>query len=168
MKKVAILAVIAMLSMSAFAQVKISQGGIVTSFETDASITLSGKNSAEVLYDNILISIPKGQRVVISKNTQGKIFISGTDIDGIKTLGKTLSAKGFAIFVLNPKDQSVERISAEQMAKMLAQDSKKEQKDNEEEGNSFPNEQEYINTVAANQTISDVERELSPSSPDRP
>ena len=97
MKKVIMIAVAVMLSVSAFAQVKVSQGGIVTTYEKGATINIDSKYVTEVTYGNVSISIPKGKKVTISQNKAGNIIVSGYDLAGVKIFHRSSDP----IWVLN-------------------------------------------------------------------
>ena len=182
MKKVIMIAVAVMLSVSAFAQVKVSQGGIVTTYEKGATINIDSKYVTEVTYGNVSISIPKGKKVTISQNKAGNIIVSGYDLSGVKILGKEVQAEEGSVYVVNPATKTVVKTPVAQVVannqQNTANKSVQQNRNNPQtQQNNNQNHQEtalednfqdvsdYVNEVNSQQAVEDVEKQLSPSSP---
>ena len=170
MKKFAILAAIALFTMPAFAQVKVAHEGKVTSYEKGATINVTTKDIAEVYYDGVLFTIPKGKKVVMSQNKSGDILISGDNLNGVKVLGQTLRSEKPATYVINLKRNTIVRAPVQPIANTKDQN-KNNIKDTEPVGQetvvevSFPDAEDYVNEIVSEQAIQDVEGQLSPSAP---
>ena len=75
MKKLALFAVVGLfLSVTAFANIVVLQDGRMTSYEPGSNVVIKGKTTSRVLYDGVLITIPRGQKVQISKK-DGQILV---------------------------------------------------------------------------------------------
>ena len=181
MKKVIMFAVAVMLSVSAFAQVKVSQGGIVTTYEKGATINIDSKDVTEVMYGNVSISIPKGKKVIISQNKAGNIVISGYDLVGVKIMGKEVKADDASVYVVNPTTKTIVKApiaqaSANQQNTANKNNQQSSKNQNNAQNNNANNQEtavednfqdvnDYVNEVNSQQAIEDVEEQLSPSSP---
>lgn len=182
MKKIMMFVAAVMLSVAAFAQVKVSQGGIVTTYEKGATINIDSKDVTEVMYGNVSISIPKGKRVIISQNKAGNIVISGYDLVGVKIMGKEVKADDASVYVVNPTTKTIVKAPIAQASANNQQNTAN--KNNQQSSNNQKNTQnnnannqenavednfqdinDYVNEVASQQAIEDLEEELSPSSP---
>lgn len=100
MKKTLIFAVMGMfLSVSAFAGVVVFQDGKTMVYHQGSEVNVDGKTTSRVLYDGILITVPKGQKVKIKgqDSEMGKnIVVSGSNLKGVEIAGKNVSSKGQA------------------------------------------------------------------------
>ena len=107
MKKLALSAVIGLLlSTTAFANVVVFQDGKVTTYKPGTEIAINAKTTARVLYDGVLITIPQGQKVQISKE-EGKIKLFGVNMKGVEIAGKQISSKGQATVSVTPSTGEV-------------------------------------------------------------
>ncbi len=183
MKKVIMFAAAIMFSAAAFAQVTVSQGGKVTTYEKGATITIDSKDVTEVKYGKISISIPKGKRVVVSQNKAGNIVISGYDLLGVKIMGKEVQADDAAVYVVNPTTQTVTRtaiVANNVTSQNNQQNTNRNNQQNKGTQNivnnqsaqqenaaqeAFPEVNDYVNEIASQQAVENVEEQLSPSSP---
>ena len=187
MKKIAIIAAVLMLSVAAFAQVKVAQNGKITTYEKGSTINISSKDVAEVYYDGVLISIPKGKRVVISQNKAGNLLIKGDNLSGVKVAGQTLRATEPATYVVDLRNNSVvlgsdnkQDTATKATAQKTAKDNKKANKvvanNNAAQSTQsatqetvievvFPEVDQYVNEIVSEQAVQDVEEQLSPSAP---
>ena len=188
MKKLILLAVMGLfISATAFAEAVVLQDGKTTSYSQGSSIMVNGKTTTRVLYDGILITVPQGQKVQISKAKDGSILVQGKNIEGVEVAGEVLSAKGQVTFSVSPKTQKITNITSVGVENKVQTDANKKQakkqnkstvkKDNSKTANTskpavtaapvvdFPTASEYVNEVVSQQTAQDVERtETSPSS----
>lgn len=177
MKKIMMFVAAVMLSVAAFAQVRVSQGGIVTTYEKGATINIDSKDVTEVMYGNVSISIPKGKKVVISQNKAGNIVISGYDLVGVKIMGREVKADDASVYVVNPTTKTIVKAP---VAQTTANNQKNNQQNNNKQNNTqnnnannqenavednFQDVNDYVNEVASQQAKEDLEEELSPSSP---
>lgn len=113
MKKLAVFAVMGLVfATTAFANVVVFQDGQATVHKPGTGITINAKTSTRVLYEGILITIPKGQKVQISKAQKGgKIEIFGVNMKGIEVAGKQISSNGQAKVSVSPETREVASIS---------------------------------------------------------
>lgn len=178
MKKIAIIAAIVLFSVSAFAQVQVAKDGKITTYEKGSSINISSKNFAEVYYDGVLFTIPKGKRVVIGQNRAGNILIKGDNLNGVKVLGQTLKSEVPAIYIIDSNRNTVIRAP---LTQATVADNKKTStnKNNINAQNqsateavqetvievSFPEAEQFVNEIVFQQAIQDLEGQLSPSAP---
>ena len=176
MKKFAILAAIVLFTMPAFAQVKVANHGKVTTYEKGSTINVVSKDYADVYYDGVLFTIPKGKKVVFNQNKAGDILISGDNLNGVKVLGQTLKSEKPATYVISVKKNTIIRAPVQNVA-----NKKEENKEeaNKEEANkelqtvgegtiveiTFPEPEDYVNEIVSEQAIQDLEGQLSPSAP---
>ena len=110
MKKLAVSAVIALfLSTAAFANIVVFQDGKITTYKPGSEVAINAKTTARVLYDGILITVPKGQKVQISKEN-GKIKLFGINMKGVEIAGKHVSSKGQATVSISPETGEVASI----------------------------------------------------------
>ena len=183
MKKLIMVAVAVLFSVSAFAQVKVVQGRTVTTYEKGATINIDSNENTEVTYGKVSISIPKGKKVVISQNKSGNIVISGYDLAGVKIMGKEVQADEAAVYVVNPTNKTIVKTALASNTNNNQQNtSKNNQRNNNNQQsantkNNTGNKQEtamednfqdindYVNEVVSQQAVEDVEEQLSPSSP---
>ena len=195
MKKFALLAVAVLFSVAAYALVKVSQNGNITTYEKDVNVTVSGKSAADVLYNGVLVSVPKGQKVVISKNKEGKVLVSGDTLKEVKVAGQTVNINEPATLVVDPDSKDITTVTvAEQLAAQQAQaqaDAQEAAKAAKEQAKaakeqaqaaakaaaasanqnviveeiSFPEASNYVNEIVSEQAIENVEEQLSPSAP---
>ena len=184
MKKVIMFAVAMFVCAAAFAQVRVSQGGIVTTYEKGATINIDSKDVAEVMYGNVSISIPKGKKVSITQNRAGNIIISGLNLSGVKIMGQEVKADDAAIYVVDPATKTIIRAPINNMAvaqqnaatnnqqntqqNRNTQSTKQESENNDEGVNveeTFPEVEQYVNEIASQQAVENVEEQLSPSAP---
>lgn len=172
MKKFAIIAAIVLFAIPAFAQVKVAHEGKVTTYEKGATINVVTKDTAEVYYDGVLFTIPKGKKVVMSQNKSGDILISGDNLNGIKVLGQTLRSEKPATYVINMKRNTIIRAPIQPIASTKTQTKEDNKvKENDLAGQetvievSFPEAEDYVNEIVSEQAVQDVEGQLSPSSP---
>ena len=172
MKKIAMFAGIILFSMSAFAQVKVAHEGKITTYEKGSTINIVTKDVAEVYYDGVLFSIPKGKKVIMSQNKEGNILISGDNLNGVKVLGQTLRSERPATYVIDLKRNTIIRAPV-QLTTSNKNNSKEEENNQEAQAAdqetvvevSFPEADEYVNEVVSEQAVQDVEGQLSPSAP---
>ena len=182
MKKLALFAVAMFVCAAAFAQVKVSQNGTVTTYEKGATINVDGTNPTEVVYGGVSISIPKGKRVVISQNKAGNIVISGFNLAGIKVMGQEVRADDYSIYVVNPETKTIVRTPLAQTAATTAATAQQNANNRNNANNAaakkqeaakqtinievaFPEVDDFINEIASQQAIENVEEQLSPSAP---
>ena len=175
MKKIAIIAALVMFSMTAFAQVKVAKDGKITTYEKGSTINISSKDVAEVYYDGVLITIPKGKKVVINQNKEGDILISGDNLNGVKVLGQTLRSETPATYVIDLNKKTAIRAPITQVvATKNAQN--KNNKNNKTVDTTpvsqetvvevaFPEADQFVNEIVSQQAVQDVEEQLSPSAP---
>lgn len=189
MKKLVVSAVVGLLlSTAAFANIVVFQDGKITTYKSGSEIAINAKTAARVLYDGILISIPKGQKVQISRE-DGKIKLFGVNMKGVEVAGKQISSKGKATVSITPdtgevasKSGSTTIVSneviltnkeeAQEVAKPAVSEEKTQTatkaqtqantaapvKTQTVEPVVFPTVSEYVNEVAAQQASQDVER----------
>lgn len=171
MKKLAMLAAIVLFTMPAFAQVKVAQNGTITTYDKGATINIVTKDVAEVYYDGVLFTIPKGKRVIMSQNKEGNILITGDNLNGVRVLGQTLRSEKPATYVIDLKRNTILRAPVRLTASNQEQNREDANKDLQTDGQqtivevAFPEEADYVNEVASVQAVQDVEGQLSPSSP---
>lgn len=183
MKKLALFAVAMMVCATAFAQVRVTQNGTVTNYAKGATITIPSADSAEVYYDGVLITVPKGKKVVISQNRDGKVIVSGYSLDGLKIMGQEVKANNASVYVINPITKTVVKEPASQYPTLNNQQSssatnntqttnpQSTQSGNQSsQGNDsfetvFPEVDQYVNEIASQQAVENVEEQLSPSAP---
>lgn len=166
MKKLVMLAAIVLFTMPAFAQVKVAQNGTITTYDKGATINIVTKDVAEVYYDGVLFTIPKGKRVIMSQNKEGNILITGDNLNGVRVLGQTLRSEKPATYVIDLKRNTILRAPVKLTASK--EDANKDLQTYGQETIvevSFPEEADYVNEVASVQAVQDVEGQLSPSSP---
>ena len=107
MKKLVVFAVVGLLlSTAAFANVVVFQDGKVTTYKSGSEVAINAKTAARVLYDGVLITIPKGQKVQISRE-DGKIKLFGVNMKGVEIAGKQVSSKGQATVSISPETGEV-------------------------------------------------------------
>lgn len=179
MKKVIMFVIAAMFSVAAFAQVTVIQGKTVTTYEKGATITVDSQEVTEVKYGNVSISIPKGKKVVVRQNKAGNIIVSGYDLAGVKIMDKEVKADDTAVYVVNPATRTVTKTAIatsqnnQQNANRNNQQNKGAQKatnnQSAQQGNvaqeTFPEVNDYVNEMASQQAVENIEEQLSPSSP---
>ncbi len=183
MKKVIIFAAAMILSVAAFAQVRVFQGGTVTTYQKGATINIDSNEITEVTYGKISISIPKGKKVVISQNKAGNIIISGYNLAGVKIMGKEVTADDAAVYVVNPTNKTITKTAiTTNTTNNNQQNTNKNNQQNRgnnkaaqqenvqkitvaEEAFAEVNEDQYVNNIVSQQAVENVEEQLSPSSP---
>lgn len=179
MKKLALFAVAMFVCAAAFAQVKVSQNGTVTTYEKGATINIDSTDPTEVIYGGVSISIPKGKRVVVSQNKAGNIVISGYNLAGIKVMGQEVKADDSSVYVINPETKTIVRTPLAQAAVATAQQNTNNRNNANNTGAqkqaaakqtinievAFPEVDDFINEIASQQAIENVEEQLSPSAP---
>ncbi len=103
MKRLVTFGIIGLLLIAAvaFARVVVLQEGKVMTFADNSKVVVSGKNPSRVLYDGVLVTVAPNQKVEIRKEEIKKdgeikkqIVISGTDLKDVKVKGKSISSKG--------------------------------------------------------------------------
>ena len=112
MKKLAVFAVIGLLlSTTAFANIVVFQDGKATTYKPGSTIAVNAKTTTRVLYDGVLITIPKGQKVQISRereeNGKEKVKLFGVNMKGVEVAGKQISSKGQATVSISPETGEV-------------------------------------------------------------
>lgn len=175
MKKLVLSAVIGLfISATALAEVVVLQNGQTTSYEQGTPVTISGEMPARVLYDGVLIVVPQGQKVQISKAKDGSILVTGDNISGVEVAGEKIFSKGQATFSVSPNNYKVSKIKYSEAAAPAKQKENKptkvvSQKNSEAKPVAsapttveFPTVSEYVNEVVTQQATIDV---MSPSSP---
>ena len=171
MKKIAMFAGIILFSMSAFAQVKVAHEGKITTYEKGSTINIVTNDVAEVYYDGVLFSIPKGKKVIMSKNKEGNILISGDNLNGVKVLGQTLKSEKPATYVINIKRNTIIRAPVQNVANKKEENKEEVNKELQTVGEgtiveiTFPEPEDYVNEIVSEQAIQDLEGQLSPSAP---
>lgn len=171
MKKFAILAAVVLFSMPAFAQVKVANHGKVTTYEKGSTINVTSKDYAEVYYDGVLFTIPKGKKVVMSQNKSGDILISGDNLNGVRVLGQTLRSEKPATYVINMKRNTIIRAPIQTVSSKKEENQENKNLDTQVAGKetivevAFPEPEDYVNEVVSEQAVQDVEGQLSPSAP---
>lgn len=114
MKRLAVFAVMGLiLSTAVFANnVVVFQDGQATVHKPGTEIAINAKTTTRVLYNGVLITVPKGQKVQISKSQKtGKIEIFGINMRGVEVAGKQVSSKGQAKVSVSPDTREVVGIS---------------------------------------------------------
>lgn len=107
MKKTALLAVLVLFfAISSSAQIVVLQDGKTITYEPKAELSIAGKTTSRVLYEGVLITIPRGQKVHIKKR-DGKILISGTNLRNVEIAGKNISSNGHVIISVSPDNMKV-------------------------------------------------------------
>ena len=171
MKKFAILAAVVLFSMPAFAQVKVANHGKVTTYEKGSTINVTSKDYAEVYYDGVLFTIPKGKKVVMSQNKSGDILISGDNLNGVRVLGQTLRSEKPATYVINMKRNTIIRAPIQTVSSKKEENKENKNLDTQAAGKetivevAFPEPEDYVNEIVSEQAVQDVEGQLSPSAP---
>ncbi|MBR4508344.1 MAG: hypothetical protein IKP23_02585 [Elusimicrobiaceae bacterium] len=171
MKKFAILAAVVLFAMPAFAQVKVANHGKVTTYEKGSTINVTSKDYAEVYYDGVLFTIPKGKKVVMSQNKSGDILISGDNLNGVKVLGQTLRSEKPATYVINMKRNTIIRAPIQTVSSKKEENKENKNLDTQAAGKetivevAFPEPEDYVNEIVSEQAVQDVEGQLSPSAP---
>lgn len=113
MKKIILFTVASLfLCVACFSQVVLLQDGKTVTYEPGAELVVTSKTISRVLYDGILITIPKGHKLQIKKK-DGKIFVSGTNLRDIEIAGKSFSSKGHAIISVSPDDMKVTKVKGD-------------------------------------------------------
>lgn len=178
MRKIIIFAAAVLFSVTAFAQVRVSQGGTVTTYEKGVTINIDSNEVTEVTYGKVSISIPRGKKVVISQNKAGNIIISGYDLAGVRIMGKEVKADDAAVYVVNPTNKTIVKTAI--ATSNNQQNTGKNNQQNRGSKNvtkqqnvqqinvvedAFAEEAEYVNNIASQQAIDNIEEQLSPSSP---
>lgn len=178
MRKIIIFAAAVLFSVTAFAQVRVSQGGTVTTYEKGVTINIDSNEVTEVTYGKVSISIPRGKKVVISQNKAGNIIISGYDLAGVRIMGKEVKADDVAVYVVNPTNKTIVKTAIATSNNQQNTGKNKQQnrgsknvtkQQNVQQINvvedAFAEEAEYVNNIASQQAIDNIEEQLSPSSP---
>ncbi len=171
MKKFAIIAAVVLFSMPAFAQVKVANHGKVTTYEKGSTINVVSKDSADVYYDGVLFTIPKGKRVVMAQNKAGDILITGDNLNGVKVLGQTLKSEKPATYVINLKRNTIIRAPIQTVPAKKEDNKNNKNLDTQAVGQetvvevAFPEPEDYVNEIVSEQAIQDLEGQLSPSAP---
>lgn len=182
MKKIIMFIAAMILSVAAFAQVRVSHGETVTTYEKGATINIDSNEITEVTYGKVLISIPKGKKVVISQNKAGNILISGYDLAGVKIMGREVKADDAAVYVVNPANKTITKTAIATSTKNNnQQNTNKNNQQNRgsqkvaqqnvqqiniaEQAFAEVNEAQYVNNIASQQAVENIEEQLSPSSP---
>ena len=178
MRKLALFAVMGLLlSTAAIAEVMVLQDGKIMSFREGSQVIVSSKTPARVLYNGVLIIVPAGQKVQVSKKDD-KIWISGTDMKKIEAAGKTISSKGYAIIAISPdtlevlsikgdvsivKDEVILPHKANTKVNKKQEAAPKKTSAPVAETVSFPEISDYVNEVTTQQSAQDVLSQSSPS-----
>ena len=182
--------------MTAFSQVIVLQDGKTTTYHKGTGVTILGKTVSRVLYDGVLITVPKGQklRVGVQENESGRrILVSGTNLKDVEIAGKSISSKGRTIVSVSPDTLKVVTIKGETTINdngIVANRINKINTDRANRANKtvkttnkqfaakvpatnetvnetvdFPETSDYVNEVATQQAVQDIERaDLSQSS----
>ena len=187
MKRAFIFAVLSLFfSIATFSQIIVYQGGKEPKvYPQKSKIVISGKETTRVLYDGVLIIIPKGQKRQVSIKQEGReVVISGTNLKSIEAVGKSFSSNGNATVYISLDVMKITKVKGNafidqngyienRLNKNRQMNNKKQSFDedlkavsdfdNEED---FPQTSDYVNDVASQQTAQDVEMsDLSTSSP---
>ena len=183
MKKLMIFAIAGVvLSAIAFANIVILQDGKITNYDKSSEVTVNGKTTSRVLYDGILITVPKNQKVQISKK-DGKIAVSGNNLKDVEIAGKQVSSKGEAIVVVSPETMEVSVVEGDttiennevifdsaknpgDVTKVVTKKTVSVAKPQPQmvakvqvtEPVVFPEISEYVNEIAVQQAVQDIER----------
>ena len=113
MKKIILFTIVSLfLCVECFTQVVLLQDGKTVTYEPGAELVVTGKTISRVLYDGILITIPKGHKIQIKKK-DGKILVSGTNLRDVEIAGKSFSSKGHAIISVSPDDMKVTKVTGD-------------------------------------------------------
>ena len=182
MRKLALFAVMGLLlSTAAIAEVMVLQDGKIMSFREGSQVIVSSKTPARVLYNGVLIIVPAGQKVQVSKK-DGKIWVSGTNMKGVEVSGQSISSNGQAIIAVSPDTMEISSVKGDvsivKNEVILTHKSKIGTKNKQQtaakptqttvaaatEIASFPEISDYVNEVNAQQSAQDV-TDMSQSSP---
>ncbi len=190
MKQLMMFAVFGLISLAAFSQVVVLQDGKTITYRQGTGVTVFGKTVSRVLYDGVLITVPKGQkvRIGVQENEMGKkILISGTNLKDVEIAGKSVSSKGRTIISVSPETLQLVTIKGETTVnnngivanRINRTNTDKENKTNKSvktnnkqltpavsnEVIDFPEISDYVNEVVVQQAVQDVERsDMSQSS----
>lgn len=174
------------LAITASSQVVVLQDGKTTSYQRGSEVTISGKTTARVLYDGVLITIPKGQKVQV-KRKGNKVFISGNNLKDIEIVGRSLSSKGPAIVSVSldtmkivdvkgdvfvdenglvmsriSKNNKVSKTNKTSVKSKTSKMSNQQKADssisNANDEEAFPEVSDYVNELATEQAAQDIER----------
>ena len=85
----------------------IQDGQQPVEYKKGSVISVNGKAKTVVNYDKIVITVPQGQAVRISSDANGRVLISGSNLNRIQIGGSVISANGNTVLSVNPKTQIV-------------------------------------------------------------
>ena len=68
---------------------------------SETAITTDGQADTEIEYNGILISIPKGVKATVARDSQGNIIVSGSDLNGVRIDGDTINSTGRTTLSIN-------------------------------------------------------------------
>lgn len=85
----------------------IQDGQQPVEYKKGSVISINGKAKTVVNYDKIVITVPQGQAVRISSDANGRVLVSGSNLNRIQIGGSVISANGNTVLSVNPKTQIV-------------------------------------------------------------
>ena len=108
MNKKLALVVCALFTFSAVqAAVIVKQGGREVRYASNANITVEGTEDTVVDYNGVSVFVPKGTKVVLSPSVNNSVVVTGSNMQGVKVYGLTLSSTGRSAVVVNPNSRTV-------------------------------------------------------------
>ncbi len=191
MKKILTLVIIGvLLSIAAFAGIIMFQDGKTMVYHQGSEVNTNGKAVSRVLYDGVLVTAPKGQKLTIKgqeDETGKKVVVSGSNFQNVEVAGKNVSSRGNTVIVVSPETlevtsvkgnttiqengvvvNSIGKVDAKQEDKVEKEAKKSVSKQNNYAVSSsktfanksvdFPEISDYVNEVAVQQGIQDIER----------
>ena len=97
----------AFLMLVTFASAQKTNAAAEKATEPETSITTDGQKETWVEYNGIIITIPKGVKATVTRDVQGNIIVSGSDLNGVKIDGETVNSNGRTALSINPSTKVI-------------------------------------------------------------
>ena len=97
----------AFLMLVTFASAQKTNAAAEKATEPETSITTDGQKETWVEYNDIIITIPKGVKATVTRDVQGNIIVSGSDLNGVKIDGETVNSNGRTALSINPSTKVI-------------------------------------------------------------
>ncbi len=97
----------AFLMLVTFASAQKTNAAAEKATEPETSITTDGQKETWVEYNGIIITIPKGVKAAVTRDVQGNIIVSGSDLNGVKIDGETVNSNGRTALSINPSTKVI-------------------------------------------------------------
>jgi uncharacterized cupin superfamily protein len=106
-KKLVLAACVLFVFSVANAAVIVNENGKVSTYASDAVVTIEGTENAKVDYNGINIFVPKGTKVVLVPSASNGVIITANNMKGVQVYGMTLNASGHASIVINRSRETI-------------------------------------------------------------